>query len=249
MLTELKTQAHELQSLLRLAAPPIGIAFRTDNGADAAPRYASNPPPPTPDGRTGAVPAGCFFWFQAVDRVFSTVAEDHANCSVGSYTHGFKTLDEAAVKADTGALFESGWVTPADVPGIAHVPERPGSIVYGPLADMPVKPDVVFLRLNAKQAMVLDDALGRVRFEGKPQCHVVAIAKEEGVVAVSVGCMLSRVRTGMSNNEMTCAIPVSKLAEVVEKLRRNAEIERTVAAYAAQDSARFKNSDARLATA
>ena len=87
--------------------------------------------------------------------------------------------------------------------------------------------------------MVLDDALGRVGFEGKPQCHVVAIAKEEGVPAISVGCILSRVRTGMSNNELTCAIPMAKLAEVVEKLRRNAAIERSVAAYAAQDAARF----------
>jgi uncharacterized protein (DUF169 family) len=125
------------------------------------------------------------------------------------------------------------------VPGIAHVPEQPGSIVYGPLTEMPIKPDVVFLRLNAKQAMVLDDALGRVRFEGKPQCHVIAIAKQEGVPAISVGCMLSRVRTGMSNNEMTCAIPIDRLADTVEKLRRNASIERTVASYAAQDAARF----------
>jgi uncharacterized protein (DUF169 family) len=239
MLAELKTHAEELTSLLRLAVPPIGIAFRTGEAANAAPRFPSNPPAPTADGRTGAVPAGCFFWFKAVDQVFSTLPEDHANCSVGSYTHGFKTLEEAATKADTGALFEVGWVTEADVPGIAHVEQRPGAIVYGPLAEMPVRPDVIFLRLNAKQAMVLDDALGRVRFEGKPQCHVVAIAKEQGDVAISVGCMLSRVRTGMSNNEMTCAIPVARLGEVIEKLRRNAEIERTVAAYAAQDAARF----------
>jgi len=78
-----------------------------------------------------------------------------------------------------------------------------------------------------------------VRFEGKPQCHVVAIAKEEGDVAISVGCMLSRVRTGMSNNELTCAIPAARLGEVVQKLRKNAGIERSVAAYAAADAARF----------
>ena len=197
--------AQDLAALLRLAAPPIGIAFRPDAGD--APRYASAPPPPTPDGRTGAVPAGCFFWFKAVDQVFSTLPEDHANCSVGSYTHGFKTLEEAATKEDVAALFSSGWLTEADVPRVAHVAERPASIVYGPLDRMPVPPDVVFLRLNAKQAMVLDDALGGVRFEGKPQCHIVAIAKDRNEPAISVGCMLSRVRTGMSNNEMTCAIP------------------------------------------
>jgi uncharacterized protein (DUF169 family) len=237
--SQLHELARELTSLLKLAAPPIGIAFRTAGEVDGVPRYASNAPGPTADGRTGAVPAGCLFWFKAVDRAFSTHAEDHANCSVGSYTHGFKTLEEAAAKADVGALFESGWVTEADVPGIAHVAQKPAAIVYGPLAGMPVAPDVVFLRMNAKQAMVLDDALGRVRFEGKPQCHIVAIAKEQGEPAISVGCMLSRVRTGMSNNELTCALPARRLPEIVEKLRRNAGIERTVAAYAAQDAARF----------
>ena len=51
-------------------------------------------PAPLPDGRTGRVPAGCVFWMKAADRTFGTVAEDHGNCSVGSLTHGFKTLDE-----------------------------------------------------------------------------------------------------------------------------------------------------------
>ena len=81
--------------------------------------------------------------------------------------------------------------------------------------------------------------LGGVRFEGKPQCHIMAIAKDDGQIAVSVGCMLSRVRTGMSNNELSCAIPAARLGEVVEALRANAETERQVAAYAAADAARF----------
>lgn len=127
----------------------------------------------------------------------------------------------------------------SDFPKVAAVQERPGAVVYGPLAEMPVEPDVVFLRLSAKQAMLIDDALGGVRFEGKPQCHIVAIAKEAGEPAISVGCMLSRVRTGIANGEMTCALPAARLSEVVDALRRNAETERTVAAYAAQDAARF----------
>ena len=45
--------------------------------------------------------------------------------------------------------------------------------------------------------MVLSDAVPGLRIEGKPQCHIVAIAKEQGEVAASVGCALSRVRTGM----------------------------------------------------
>lgn len=238
-MTSIDTLAAELADLLRLGSPPLGIAFHAEGEAPGAPAYAGHYPPAAADGRTGAVPAGCVFWNEARTRTFSTTAPDHANCSVGSYTHGFKTLDEVAGKDDVAALFASGWVTEADVPKIAAVSERPGSITYGPLAALGVAPDVVFLRLNAKQAMVLDDALGGVRFEGKPQCHIVAIAKEAGDVAVSVGCMLSRVRTGMSNNEMTAAIPAHRLAEVVEKLRGNAATERTVATYAAADAARF----------
>ena len=69
---------------------------------------------PAADGRTGRVPAGCVFWMKGVDRTFSTVAEDHANCSVGSVTHGFKTLEEVAGQSDVATLLESGWVTMDD---------------------------------------------------------------------------------------------------------------------------------------
>ena len=95
------------------------------------------------------------------------------------------------------------------VPQIPVVHEKPGAVTYGPLAETPVDPDVVFLRVNGRQLMVLSDAIPGLRIEGKPQCHIVAIAKEEGVPAASVGCALSRVRTGMPPTEMTCAIPAS----------------------------------------
>jgi uncharacterized protein (DUF169 family) len=231
--------AAELSGLLALAAPPIGIAFRSEAETPGVGRIDAPYPAPTEDGRTGAAPAPCVFWFLGAERVFSTVEADHANCSVGSYTHGFKRLDEIASKGDVAALVGSGWVGEADFPHVPAVKDKPGSIVYGPLEALPVEPDVVFLRLNAKQAMVLDDALGGVRFEGKPQCHVLAIAKDGGETAISVGCMLSRVRTGMANTEMSCAIPYAKLADTVAALRRNAETERAVAAYAAADAGRF----------
>jgi uncharacterized protein (DUF169 family) len=102
-----------------------------------------------------------------------------------------------------------------------------------------VDPDVVLIRVNATQLMILHDALPQLRFEGKPQCHIVAIAKEEQQIAASVGCMLSRVRTGMSPNEMTCAIPASMLADVVAAVDRTCAADGRVATYAAEDSKRF----------
>ena len=167
------------------------------------------------------------------------MAEDHGNCSVGSLTHGFKTMAQIAGNADVAALCESGWVTPDAVAKIAVVRDKPASIVYGPLRDLAIEPAVILLRLNGKQQMLLHDAWPELRFEGKPQCHIIPIAKERGEIAVSVGCMLSRVRTGMSNNEVTCAIPASRVAELIDRLRAARIADNAVAAYAAEDSRRF----------
>jgi hypothetical protein len=100
-------------------------------------------------------------------------------------------------------------------------------------------PSVILMRLNGKQQMLVHDAWPRLRFEGKPQCHIIPIAKESGEIAMSVGCMLSRVRTGMSNNEVTCAIPESRVSELIERLRAARVADNAVAAYAAEDSRRF----------
>ncbi len=174
---------------LHLATPPLAITF-SDAPIEGVPAYDDAMPDPLPDGRTGRVAAGCVFWIKAAERTFSTVAEDHGNCSVGSMTHGFKTLDEVAGNGDVAALLDTGWVTMDVVPQIPVVKDKPGAVTYGPLADTPVDPDVVFLRVNGRQLMVLSDAIPGLRIEGKPQCHIVALAKEERVPAASVGCAL-----------------------------------------------------------
>jgi uncharacterized protein (DUF169 family) len=228
----------DLQELLGLAVPPVAIAFISHVPAGIE-RIQRTMPPRTADGRTGAVAASCVFWIEGTQGVFATEAEDHGNCSVGSLTHGFKTMEEIGQNADVATLCETGWVTPEAVAKVAVVREKPKSIVYGPLRDMPVEPSVILLRLNGKQQMLLHDAWRGLRFEGKPQCHIIPIAKESGEIAVSVGCMLSRVRTGMSNSEVTCAIPASRVSALIERLRAARAADNAVAAYAAEDSRRF----------
>jgi len=230
--------ADDLSAALHPTAPPIAITFSAESPEGVEP-YDAPMPAPTPDGRTGRVPAGCVFWMRSTDRTFTTVAEDHANCSVGSVTHGFKSWDDVTGNADVAAILESGWATMEMIPQIPVVTERPEAITYGPLAETPIDPDVVLIRLNAKSLMLLSDALPGLAVEGKPQCHIVAMAKEHGEVAASVGCMLSRVRTGMPSTDVTCAIPGPRLAEVVDKVRSTAEVDALVAKYAADDSQRF----------
>ena len=234
-----KIITEELVGLLGLSVPPIAISF-CEKIPDSVPRFEGNYPEATEDGRTGPVSAGCVFWVKSVDRTFATIPSDHANCSVGSLTHGFISLEEAGSRADVAAICEANWVDPKVFPEIATVRSRSEAVVYGPLADSKTDPDVIFLRLIGRQVMQLHAAVPSLRFEGKPQCHIIGIAKEHGEVAVSVGCMLSRVRTGMSNNEITCAVPGSKLSQVVEALRESKEADMLVASYASEDSKRFQ---------
>jgi len=229
---------HDLQELFGLAIQPIGIAFMSAIPAGID-RIQRSMPPPSADGRTGTVAASCIFWIEATHGVFATTAEDHGNCSVGALTHGFKTMQDIAHNADVKALSESGWITAEAAARIAAVREQPKSIVYGPLRHMTAEPSVVLLRLNGKQQMLLHDAWPGVRLEGKPQCHIIPIAKEGDEIAVSVGCMLSRVRTGMSNSEVTCAIPTKCVPELIERLHKARAANSLVAAYAAEDSKRF----------
>jgi uncharacterized protein (DUF169 family) len=176
---------------------------------------------------------------RATERAFTTKPEDHGNCSVGRYTHGLATAEEIASQSDVATLLESGWVDAAAVARIPAVSERAEVISYGPLAETHDVPDVVLLRVNGRQMMVISDAVPGMRIEGKPQCHIVAIAKQHGEVAASVGCALSRARTGMRPDEMTVAIPGRRLTEVAAAIDRAAEVDTAVAKYAADDARRF----------
>jgi uncharacterized protein (DUF169 family) len=235
--------SRRLSDALGVQVAPIAISFESTMPSGVPAFEDPMPAPNEVDGRTGRVSAGCVFWMKSPDRTFATVAEDHANCSVGSWTHGFKSLEEVAGNGDVAALLESGWVTMDMIPMITTVTEKPQAVVYGPLADA-TNPDVALLRITGRQLMVMKDAYPDLAIEGKPQCHIVAMAKEKGIIAASTGCQLSRVRTGMSNAEMTLAIPASRIAEVVEKVEATSECDNIVARYAANDATRFANNPA-----
>src|SRR5258706_6968909 len=146
--TDWRARAAMLSDTLNLTSPPIAIPSAASPPADVA-AFDAPMPPPLPDGRTGRVPAGCVFWIEAATRTFSTVPEDHGNCSVGSVTHGLIPLSEAATRGDVAELLAAGWVTEDMFPQIPTVTERPGAITYGLLAEAAGDPDVVLLRLNA----------------------------------------------------------------------------------------------------
>ena len=228
-----------LEKALHLAEPPIAIGF-ADNEVESISRFDEPFAPASPDGRTGRVPAGCVFWMKAATQSFSTEPADHGNCSVGSLTHGLLKMDQIGSNSDVAELLGSGWVSMDMVPQIPVVAKKHNFVNYGPAADCEFQPDVILIRINGRQMMVISDAVSDLSVQGKPQCHIVAMAKEQNVIAASVGCALSRARTGMGPSEMTCAIPASRLSEFVDNIERVSAIDNQVAKYAAADAKRFE---------
>ena len=212
--TDWKSLNRRLVAALKPTGAPVAILFHAPGETPSAERVTPDYPDPNERGRTGQVPAGCVFWIHGAERTFATEAADHANCSVGSYTHGFLTLEEAASKDDVEAVLAAGWVDQAAVMGLPHVAEAPGVGGLRPAGRHAAsRPMSCCCRINGFAMMTLKSACPEMALEGKPQCHIVAMAKEQGAVAASVGCALSRARTGMRPEEMTCVIPGARLSE------------------------------------
>jgi uncharacterized protein (DUF169 family) len=226
--------ASELVRLLGLTHAPVAISFH-DTEPDGPPRFAEPMSEPTPDGRSGRVPAPCVFWAVGHESTFTTVPADHGNCSVGMFTHGLAEAADILDKSDVGTLLEVGWVTMEAFAGIAALDRRPAAITYGPLGTE--TPDVVLLRVSPRQMMEIADAV-TVEFSGKPQCQIIPRAAA-GSIAASMGCALSRERIGMSDDELTVAIPGVRLSELVDSLRSVCRADEQVVAYAAADKQRF----------
>lgn len=213
--------AHRLSALLGLTEPPVAVSF--DAGAPGA-------------GRPEPQPAGCCFWEPAQQRRLDTVAEDHAHCSVGSYTHGLIPLEVAAGGEDTAALVGSGWVREADLSAAPALPFTPTSITYQPLAGAS-SADVVLVRVSPTALMTLTGAVPGIALAGKPQCAIVPLA-HAGQTVVSPGCAVSRTRTALPDAAMTCAIPGRELGAVIERLEASTAADRIVSAFATDDMER-----------
>lgn len=230
--------ADSLTSLLRLEHAPIAMTFFDGIPDDGTPRFDAPMSAPTEDGRSGRVAAPCVFWMHAHERTFDTLPEDHGNCSVGQFTHGFAEAGDILDRNDVGALLDVGWVTMEAFAGVSAMARRPAGIRYGPLAEATSQPDLVLLRVNPRQMMEINDSV-EVEWSGKPQCQILPKAAEEGKIAVSMGCALSRARTGMSDDELTVAIPGNRVGELVAALQPVITADAAVVGYAEADLSRF----------
>lgn len=187
----------------------------------------------------GTQPSGCSYWALAsAGRAFYTVAADHYNCSIGSHTHNMPLPEDRAHElSDTlGFMTSIGYLRMEEVPGIPQLPETPGVVVYAPLGDTPVEPDVVLFWGPPGKVMLLQEAALRAGVAaqlntlGRPTCMVVPAALSHGVLA-STGCIGNRVYTGMDESELYVAVPGRDLQRISDETATIASANAALQAY------------------
>src|SRR5918996_1098573 len=125
-----------------------------------------------------------------------------------------------------GFMAGLGYVRMGEVPGIPVLPRTPGAVVYAPLGETPVDPDVVIVAGRPGRLMLLLEAAGRAGVAtqpgllGRPTCMALPAALAGGVVA-STGCIGNRVYTDLGDDELYVAVPgrdVARLAAEVSTI-------------------------------
>jgi len=175
----------------------------------------------------GTEPSGCSFWrLAAAGSVFYTVPENHFNCAVGAYTHNIALTPEREKETEQTLkmMFDLGYVKPEEVPQIPRLAKAPAAIVYAPLGESPVAPDVVLFACKPSAAMLLNEAANRAGMSsgapalGRPTCMALPASLQHGAI-LSLGCMGNRVYTGLGEDEMYIVLRGKDLAGVAEALR------------------------------
>jgi uncharacterized protein (DUF169 family) len=205
--------ADRLTVALNLSQPPVSICM-----ADALPAGI-----PRFEGR---VAAGCRFWQEASERVFSTSAHDHDLCAIGIYTHHLSPSPEQQIDLqDALRIFgELGYVRPEDIPQIPVLAGSPEYVVYGPLAKTPMDPDMVLLFVDAARTLILSEATQQIESSlppamGRPACAVVPQVLNTGRAALSLGCCGARAYLDVLSDEVAIfGIPGAKLEIYVERI-------------------------------
>lgn len=202
-----------VSAAVRLGRRPVAVTF-----LDAAPLGVER--------FEGVEPSGCSFWRLAADgRAFYTVPENHFNCAVGAYTHNIALSPEREKETEQTLkmMFDLGYVKPKEVPRIPRLAKAPTAILYAPLGETPVTPDVVLFACKPAAAMLLNEAANRAGVAsgtpalGRPTCMALPAAMEHGSI-LSLGCMGNRVYTGLGEDEMYVVLRGRDLAAVADAL-------------------------------
>jgi len=226
MIRNYKELEEQFAHTLRLTRRPVAVTF-----------HETRPPGVTKF--TGVEPSSCSFWRLAAEgRTFYTEPADHYNCPVGAYTNNIALPEDRARELDETLRLMTGigYIQMKDIPDIFKFPGTPLVIIYAPLADTPVDPDVVLFSGRPSSVMLLSEAAQRAGVSaqlpmlGRPTCMAIPAALAKGAVASSA-CIGNRIYTGLGDDELYAVIPAIDLERVADEVETIAAANLMLAEY------------------
>ena len=200
-----------------LSLDPVPVALTIVDGAPEGVAVA-----------TRAVPSSCALWREAEKGVFYAGGTEHFNCAVGSMVMGFDLPEN--VQQELGGLVQSmcdaQYLQIEEVAKIPSIQKKGAGVVYGPLADFPLDPDLVLMWLTPAQAMIYNEATGNASWtsspatvSGRPGCTALPLALSSGEPGMAFGCIGMRTFTEIPDDRVLAVLPGGKVAEFVEALQ------------------------------
>ena len=208
-----------LCEILRLSKRPIAVTFRENVPAGVA-KFA------------GSEPSGCSFWqLAAGGMTFYTIPGDHCNCAMGSFTHNLPAAPGRAGELESAIsmMSSSGYIKMEEISSIPRLKEAPKVVVYSPLGDAPLDPDLVIFVVRPMQIMMLQEAAMRVgvglqvSLFGGPTCMSLPAALGHHGMITSAGCLGNRVYNDLGDDELYIIIPGRVLQKIADEARSIAE--------------------------
>jgi uncharacterized protein (DUF169 family) len=230
MSAETQEIAAQLMRQLDLDTPPVQVS------------YLNEPPNGVPE-HPGGVPSVCTFFAFGTEKPFYAGLPAHEDCEIGAFVLGVPPAGELGgrLMGMIGMMQKEGYLNPGEEAHVPHNATAPKFVAYGPLGSLPMPPTGVLIFARPKGAMLAVEAAGSgadaapVPMNGRPMCAIMPIMNQGAPVAVSMGCVGSRIYTDMGSDKMVVGIRGDHLAAFAKKLetivRANALVDR-------EDSAR-----------
>ncbi|MDQ3849745.1 MAG: DUF169 domain-containing protein [Actinomycetota bacterium] len=226
--------ADRIAALLELELAPVALGFVDE-------------PPAGVETTAAAVPSACAFWRQAERGVFYAPAQAHFNCPIGAMVMGFDLSEpaQADLSAAVDMMCEVAYIGADEPANIPTVKEGKGGIVYGPLRDFPLEPDVAIVWVGPQQAMLVSEASGTTSWMerasrtvfGRPACASLPSALDAGRPVLSLGCTGMRTFTEILPDRLLGVIPGRQLEDFARSLEATVEANRRMRSYYERQSA------------
>ncbi|HEV2449828.1 MAG TPA: DUF169 domain-containing protein [Thermoplasmata archaeon] len=210
MSTHWEQLASELTRQLELDLPPVQVS------------YLDHPPQDVPQ-HPGGSPSVCTFFAEGKTHAFYAGTRAHEDCEVGAFVMGIPPEGDLGrrLMSTIGMMQKEGYLAPGEEAKVPHNAKAPAYVAYGPLGKLPMDPTNVLLFATPKSAMyAMEAAHFRAPLNGRPMCAIVPILNAGAPVAISTGCIGSRIYTSMGDDRMLIGIRGDHLEKFVGELKR-----------------------------